>query len=223
MHYLLLITLADIDDPFITRTLSVSSRLTFAKLHTAIQIAFGWADGHAHKFTVSKMRSQGERNWAPFDDLLRSREPDTPFFRPDPGDPDAGKRVKTKDRTLADVFGKEEWRGKIFVSYEYDFGDGWVHNILFLGKTDPNVPRLLGFSEKAPVVCVAGEGHPCAEDCGGPDGWGDIKAAFRTGNDPNNVRDWYKGTCANGDEEDLDPSKWDILEVNKLLARKIRK
>lgn len=69
----------------------------------------------------------------------------------------AGKRFKTTDCTLVDVFGNEEWRGKILVLYEYNFGDGWVHNILFLGKTDPNVLRLLGFSEKAPVVCVAGE------------------------------------------------------------------
>jgi hypothetical protein len=68
------------------------------------------------------------------------------------------------------------------------------------------------------------QGHPCAEDCGGPAGWEELKAVFK--NKRSNARDaerqqlkaWYKNICANGERRGLDPWKWDINAVNITLA-----
>jgi len=63
--------------------------------------------------------------------------------------------------------------GKVEVSYEYDHGDSWDHKITFLGKADSNLRKNMQIpaEEKMPVFCLGGEGHPCAEDSGGPGGW----------------------------------------------------
>lgn len=53
-HYLLLIRLDDVEDPCITRTLSIPARFTFAELHDAIQIAFGWTNTYDHLFSIYK-------------------------------------------------------------------------------------------------------------------------------------------------------------------------
>jgi hypothetical protein len=53
-NYILKIALlpSHITNPPVTRTLSVPATLTFAQLHTALQIAFGWANTHAYDFAV---------------------------------------------------------------------------------------------------------------------------------------------------------------------------
>ncbi|KAF2423297.1 hypothetical protein EJ08DRAFT_652836 [Tothia fuscella] len=51
-NYLLYIELLDIDDPCITRTLSVPSWYSFADLSEVIQTAFDWSNMHMHKFEI---------------------------------------------------------------------------------------------------------------------------------------------------------------------------
>jgi hypothetical protein len=55
--------------------------------------------------------------------------------------------------------------------YEYDFGDGWRHEILFEGfaQIDPKA--------KYPL-CLEGERACPPEDCGGPWGYADYRAAI---------------------------------------------
>jgi Plasmid pRiA4b ORF-3-like protein len=48
------------DEPTIMRLLLVPSALTFGDLHEVLQIAFGWADCHAHSFDVSRVPKEGE-------------------------------------------------------------------------------------------------------------------------------------------------------------------
>jgi hypothetical protein len=70
------------------------------------------------------------------------------------------------------------------------------------------------------AVCLGGEGHPCAEDCGGDLGWENLKNVFKKGKkDPKGLKEWYKTSYANGDPKGLDPYKWDIFDVNDELAR----
>jgi hypothetical protein len=38
------------------------------------------------------------------------------------------------DYTLADIYDAEKYKDKVEVLYEYDMGDGWEHDVLFLGK-----------------------------------------------------------------------------------------
>jgi len=42
----------DIDDPPVTRTLSCPATATFHELHSALQIAFSWANTHAYDFAI---------------------------------------------------------------------------------------------------------------------------------------------------------------------------
>lgn len=216
--YLLLIRLEGTFNPSITRLLSVPTNIDFEQLHNIIQIAFGWASCHAYSFEVSKLLEEGEQgNWMTgrgkellnlqWDDSLKDSYPEPE------------KMKKTTDYKLADIYEGPEYAGKVEVSYEYDHGDGWSHSIAFLGKADPSLRKAMQIPDDLRVVCLAGEGHPCAEDAGGPGGWEDLKATFKKRGDPDGRKDWYKYVCANGDRKGLDPYKWDLLDVNDELFK----
>jgi hypothetical protein len=79
--------------------------------------------------------------------------------------------------------------------------------------------KAMQIPDDMPVVCLGGEGHPCAEDAGGAGGWEDLKALFKKRGDPEGRNDWYKHSCANGDKKGLDPYKWSILDVNDGLFK----
>lgn len=134
--------------------------------------------------------------------------------------PDPETIKKDCDYTLADIYDSEEYGGKVEVSYEYDHGDSWDHDITFLGHADPNLRKVMHIPDEMEAVCIGGEGHPCAEDCGSSPGWEDLKNVFKKGKkDPDGRKEWYKRMCANGDPKGLDPYKWDLLEVNDELAK----
>jgi hypothetical protein len=145
-----------------------------------------------------------------------------------------------EDYTLAEIYDSDEFRGKVGVSYNYDFGDNWHHAISFLGREDPTLRKAMKVKKSMEVVCLAGEvcitsplrekrgadlsltrlqGHPCAEDCGGVDCWEDLKAAFKKKGDPDQRKHWYKTICTNGDPKGLDPYKWNIVRVKNSLAK----
>jgi len=133
-------------------------------------------------------------------------------------DPDMVSK-EAKHTTLSDIYDGDEFRGKVEVAYEYDFGDGWDHHITFLGRADPILRKSMSVPDDMEVICLGGEGHPCAEDCGGGPGWEELKAVFKGGNDPEGRKAWYKTQCSNGDRKGLDPFKWDISKVNKKLHK----
>lgn len=93
-----------------------------------------------------------------------------------------------------------------------------MHRIECVGRTTPSTKT---------AICVAGEGHPCSEDVGGPAGWKRLKQAYRqpydkSDFDASKLRRWYRQDCANGDIEGLainGPYKWDRGAVNKELSR----
>jgi hypothetical protein len=49
--------------------------------------------------------------------------------------------------TLADFYDSDEFRGKVELSYEYDHGDGWDHEIAFLGRADPTMRKPMFIPE----------------------------------------------------------------------------
>lgn len=57
--------------------------------------------------------------------------------------------------SLRDVFDGEEYRDKIEVLYEYDMGDGWEHEVLFLGKESGRLRMAIS----GPAVAVQGNGR----------------------------------------------------------------
>jgi len=91
--------------------------------------------------------------------------------------PDIGKKVFDARRyTLARLFQKPE--GKF--AYVYDFGDWWEHDVEIAGQ------QLAEYRKQYPI-CVDGA-EPCPpEDCGGPDGYNDVRLALRNRSNPRHV------------------------------------
>ena len=88
--------------------------------------------------------------------------------------------------------------------YEYDFGDGWTHDIVVESVLpEPcDVPRCTGGRRRCPP-----------EDCGGPWGFAEFLDAIA---DPANERhdelcEWHGG--------DFDPAEFDVDDVNAALRR----
>lgn len=139
---------------------------------------------------------------------------------------------RTEDETkwtLNEILERKEWDGHtvsgiadLQLLYEYDMGNGWEHQINVLDRVDKSLHTaltVLPLEKAQQVLCIAGEGHLCAEDCGSELGWEDLKKDFKKSRGDEERKDWYKIMCANGDLKGLDPWKWDILDVNEQLER----
>jgi len=113
---------------------------TLDKLHEYIQTAMGWTNSHLHEFEIN-----GERYGDP--ELL------------DDGFDDSGCIDSTRTK-ISEILPKTGKRLKI--SYEYDFGDGWEHEILFEGSPK----KELGKNKKYPL-CLEGDRACPPEDVGG--------------------------------------------------------
>jgi len=123
--------------PPVWRRVQVLSDITLAKLHRIIQLAMGWYDSHLHQFIV------GEKYYG------------VPSI-------DEFSELELKDERKARL-SQVLWKSKQKMVYEYDFGDGWEHEILLekVLQPDPGVryPRCIGGARACPP-----------EDCGGPGG-----------------------------------------------------
>lgn len=108
--------------PKIWRRVKVPGVFTLGDLHYVIQIAMGWENYHLHVFRV------GDRSFA----IPMEEDPD--FW-----DQDAD------SVTLSDLHLAKE--GARF-SYEYDFGDGWEHEIIVERVTRRNRARSYPYCEK---------------------------------------------------------------------------
>ncbi|WP_432743071.1 plasmid pRiA4b ORF-3 family protein [Methylobacter sp. G7] len=135
------VTLLEITPP-IWRRIQVPADYSFWDLHVAIQDSMGWLDYHLHEFRVNKPRSRKV-------DVI--------------GIPD----TETDHSVIA---GWEVPISEYFVTpgvaaaYDYDFGDGWCHEVLLEGI-------LLKESSVKYPVCVTGERACPPEDCGGIPGY----------------------------------------------------
>jgi hypothetical protein len=133
--------------------LRANSSSSVVKLHENIQTAMGWTNSHLHEFDI-----KGQR----YGDLELL----------DHGFED-GKCIDSTKTNLSQILPKT---GKQFAfKYEYDFGDGWEHEVLFEGSP------LVDPKAKYPL-CLEGERACPPEDCGGVWGYGDLLEAIK---DPN--------------------------------------
>lgn len=101
-------------------------------------------------------------------------------------------------------------------------GNNVGHTLSLVGRASPDMLAQNHAPDGLRVMCIAGEGHHVAEDCGSVPGWDDLKQAFKKGKrgDPDDRRGWYETYCANRGKEKnkFDPYVWDILDVNQGLA-----
>lgn len=214
MNNLLLVNLSDTYEPGISRVLSVPPETTFDTLHEALQIALGWGNIHMHQFRI---QGQEPLKRIPGKPLL--------YLEADPEYIGISEEMdaKTKEESqfpLADILEDEEFNGKTTLTYEYDMGDGWEHEMCVLGRADSYLGDALGVNEvNQKILCISGERHRCAEDCGGPSGWENLKDTFKKarGGDQD-LKDWYKTVCLNGDKKGLDPYKRSLVDINNQLA-----
>lgn len=138
--YQLKVTLAYSDPPIWRRVLVPAG--TLDELHEWLQTAMGWENAHLHRFLV-----EGTQYGDP--EML------------DDGFGDS-KVVDSLEVELAELFGRPRPVKKL--SYEYDFGDGWLHEVVFEGVVDS--PR-----GKKPPCCLEGERACPPEDVGGVGGY----------------------------------------------------
>jgi hypothetical protein len=175
--YQLKVTLFGVEPP-VWRRVQVNAGTTLDLLHAVVQAAMGWTNSHLHQFEANGVRYSSRRS-----DL-------------------EGTKDESKV-TLEQVAGDEGSR----FSYEYDFGDGWLHEIRV-----EKISSAGGLYLTHPV-CLAGARACPPEDCGGVGGYEGFLEAIRDPEHPEHrdMLDWIGG--------DFDPEEFDIAAVNRELKR----
>ena len=164
--YQLKVTLKESQPP-IWRRVVVRADMTLDGLHDVIQIAMGWTNDHMHQFIV------GSRN-------ARTFYGDT---RPEFGDLD-GEMLDEGCHTVANLAPVAKRK---FV-YEYDFGDGWRHDVV----VEKILPPDAAFKHP---VCLAGANACPPEDCGGIHGYYNLLAILADPKHPRHegMKEWMGG------------------------------
>ncbi len=93
------VTLDGIEPP-IWRAFQTPDDLTFAELHSTLQIVMGWENAHLHQFSVGQLHFSDPVTAVEFNDKDEYRHRVADFVKP--GDS---------------------------IRYLYDFGDGWEHTV----------------------------------------------------------------------------------------------
>jgi DNA-binding Lrp family transcriptional regulator len=135
-------------DPVIWRRIETKD-VTLGQLHELIQTAMGWTNSHLHQFEIAGSRYTDPR-------FMRNALDD--FGTIDY----SGVRV-------SDLVAKHG--AKLRMGYEYDFGDGWQHEVV-LEKVTESEPGV-----KYPR-CIDGERACPPEDVGGVYGFADYVEAI---------------------------------------------
>ena len=174
----LTITLREVE-PAIWRRVKLPDSLTLQQFHEVLQTAMGWLGYHLHLFEIDGViYGDFDEDFADLDD------------RPH-GDENA-----VTIGSIAAVI--SDFR------YDYDFGDGWAHDIhveTMTAATGPAVPVVLDGARACPP-----------EDCGGPGGYADV---LRVLADPgSNLYEHLRARTG----DDFDPEAFDRGATSELLA-----
>lgn len=145
--------------PPIFRRFLLDTKATFHDLHMAIQAACGWENAHLYAFRPS---ARG--------DAIAGLAGDEGYGPLDPN---------TKKVPLSKWF---SLKGNKACIYEYDFGDGWLHEVKLetVEQQDGTWKRSLLDGARA---------FP-PEDCGGISGYEGCVQVSTTGDDPDGIAEW---------------------------------
>ena len=73
-------------------------------------------------------------------------------------DPSRADMFKPTSWKLSDIYENDKYRSKANLKYMYDFGDGWEHDIIFLGVEDPGLRKaFMPDAEYDHPLCFGGE------------------------------------------------------------------
>lgn len=179
--------------PPIWRRVAVPDTLTFWEFHFVMQILFDWENSHLFEFRTGR--------GTPFDFLTGS----PPVM---PGDEDNMPEWQQDPRTVLLTEVLDAPKAKL--TYTYDFGDNWEHQIVV-----ETVTPLAPDAPLPPVRCLAGRRAAPPEDMGGIWGYAELldalaqKAAGTRKRLPSEYADFAK----------LDPEEFDLDGLNQELAR----
>ncbi|WP_281900658.1 plasmid pRiA4b ORF-3 family protein [Phytohabitans aurantiacus] len=165
--------------PPIWRRLEVPGDISLPVLHDVLQIAFDWDDSHMHVF-------------------------DTPYGQFGTPDVELGHQAESRVtlEQVAPGAGSE-------ITYTYDFGDNWEHEILVEKLGEPKrgavYPRCTGGRRAAPP-----------DDCGGVWGYEGLMEALAdpTHDDHETAMEWM----GFDDPADFDPARFDAAKVTSALT-----
>ena len=143
----------------------------------------GWTNSHLHQFikngTFYTVRMTDDDTWGEMNNVDY-------------------KKIKISDLLKIE---KEK------ITYEYDFGDGWEHDII--------LEKILPIDEKIKYpICVTGKMNCPPEDCGGIWGYSDMLEILKQPDheEYESFIEWLG--------EEFDPEYFDKDEVNELLNEK---
>ncbi|MDO5582002.1 MAG: plasmid pRiA4b ORF-3 family protein, partial [Planctomycetia bacterium] len=143
--YLLKITLVD-SKPCIWRRVAAPSDTSLRELHYVIQTVMAWENDHPHVFYLGKNPLA---------------EPSVPFSSDSEED----------DLILEDILPLKNRKKPL--TYVYDFGDDWIHEITL---EDKNYQKS---EDTADFVCIDGEFAPPPDDIGGVYEYADIYVCLK--------------------------------------------
>lgn len=136
-YYLLRIELLDVE-PKIWREFVVPYDISLDRLHDVVQIVMGWEQSHLYQFVIKK------KKYSEFNEYIDDFE-------------------EVKDSRLVRL-NQFISRKNQKITYEYDFGDGWEHEITLINSNyNSDYPYEL--------ECIKGERACPPEDVGGPYGF----------------------------------------------------
>lgn len=169
------ITLKNIKPPIWRRVL-VHSNIKLPDLHKIIQTVMGWTNSHLHQFVINNS------NYALPDDESFLEIVDY-------------RKIKL-DSLITTLKSK--------IKYEYDFGDGWEHEIVLEKVLDRD-------KELFYPVCIGGKRNCPPEDCGGPYSYEELIEIIN--NPKHDEHDemiaWLGG--------EFDPEEFDLEAINEDL------
>ena len=172
--YQLKVTLVGTKPP-IWRRILVPSNIQLNELHMVLQRAMGWENYHLHQFVA------GGITYGIHDDEF-------------------GMDMEVEDEKkckLHEILRSE----KKAITYEYDFGDSWVHKVV--------LEKILPYDKDQQLPrCIAGKRACPPEDCGGVWGYEEMLDLLQHPEDPEYEErmEWLGG--------EFDPDGFNVAEVN---------
>jgi hypothetical protein len=152
--YQMKVTLLDIEPP-IWRRFVAPSFMSLGHLHTLLQSVMGWGNAHACAFTINDNRFTLQRGGFSVDSMW-----------------DTEPSYDAEDYELCQLI-----KPSMTFHYEYDFGDGWEHEIVVENDT-------VSQNTKHCFYCIEGERACPPEDCGGVHGYEELLRILADPNDP---------------------------------------
>ena len=162
--------------PPVWRRVLVERDITLRNLHRTLQTVMGWSNSHLHQFVLPRQKSSYTKHGL-------------------------GANIARENATLGDLICTPGAR----LLYEYDFGDGWQHELV--------LEEILLGDESFQQICVAGQRCCPPEDCGGPQGFAELLKALQDADHPDHeeICEWLG---------DFSPESFSKEAINRRLRRR---